>query len=119
LIKAMAINRVYSLDLSGNLPSTDPYQQAAGVPGNYPNTVGMLLGGGDNGGYQAGSTFKYFTMLAALEAGMPLNTVIYSPMQIATQYVVGPGPATCGGRYCPSNASAAMTGNQTMWSGWG
>jgi membrane peptidoglycan carboxypeptidase len=119
LIKAMAINRVYSLDLSGNLPSTDPYQQAAGVPGNYPNTVGMLLGGGDDGGYQAGSTFKFFTMLAALEAGIPLNTTIYSPMQIATQYVVGPGPATCGGRYCPSNASAAMTGNQTMWSGWG
>ena len=119
LIKAMAINRVYSLDLSDNLASTDPYQRAAGVPGNYPNTVGMLLGGGDDGGYQAGSTFKFFTMLAALEAGMTLNTVIYSPMQIPTQYVVGPGPATCGGRYCPSNASAAMTGNQTMWSGWG
>jgi membrane peptidoglycan carboxypeptidase len=119
LIKAMAINRVYSLDVSGNLPSTDPDQRASGVPGNYPNTVGMLLGGGDNGGYQAGSTFKFFTMLAALEAGLPLNTTIYSPMRIATQYVTGPGPATCGGHYCPSNASAAMTGNQTMWSGWG
>jgi len=76
LIKAMAINRVYSLDLSDNLASTDPYQRAAGVPGNYPNTVGMLLGGGDDGGYQAGSTFKFFTMLAALEAGMTLNTEI-------------------------------------------
>jgi membrane peptidoglycan carboxypeptidase len=119
LIKAMAINRVYSLDLSDNLVSTDPDRRAQGLPGNYPNTVGMLLGGGENGGYQAGSTFKYFTMLAALEAGMSLNTTIYSPMRVVTHYVTGGGPASCGTLYCPSNASGAMTGNQTMWSGWG
>ena len=119
LIKAMAINRVYSLDTSNNMPSTVAEQRDAGIPGNYPNTVGMLLGGGENGGYQAGSTFKFFTMLAALEAGMTLNTTIFSPFTVSTRYVTGPGPATCGGHYCPSNASGAMTGNQTMWSGWG
>ncbi len=49
------------------------------MKGNYPNTVTPLLGGGDLPGYQAGSTFKMFTMLAALEAGMPLDTAIDSP----------------------------------------
>jgi membrane peptidoglycan carboxypeptidase len=61
-----------------------------------------------------------FTMLAALDAGMPLNTNIYSPGRVVTNYVVEPGSgASCGNRWCPSNASGAMTGNQTMWSGFG
>lgn len=118
LIKAMAVNRVYSLDQSHNAPSTNPANRAAGIPGNYPNTVAMLLGGGNTGGYQAGSTFKFFTMLAALEKGMPLNTVIYSPPKLTTNYAAE-GAASCGGKWCPVNASPAMTGNQTMWSGLG
>jgi membrane peptidoglycan carboxypeptidase len=69
-------------------------------------------------GYQAGSTFKIFTILAALEAGLPLNTRINSPQRIQTQYPAE-GNAACNGFWCPANASAAMTGVHTMWSGFG
>jgi membrane peptidoglycan carboxypeptidase len=115
LVKAMAVNRIYSLDQSGNGPHTD-WQSTA--PSNYPNTVNPLLGGGDVSGYQAGSTFKWFVLLAALEAGLPLSTRIDAPYTYVSSYL-GDGPASCGGMWCPSNASGAMTGTQTMWSGFG
>ncbi|ADD44307.1 transglycosylase domain-containing protein [Stackebrandtia nassauensis] len=118
-IKAMAVNRTFEIDQTNNGLHSEPTAAAKGMRGNYPNTVNSLLGGGDVAGYQAGSTFKMFTMLAALEEGMPLNTNIYSPNQVATKYPVAAGPASCGGVWCPSNASKAMTGNQTMWSGFG
>lgn len=106
-VKAMAISRTYSL---------------APNPGgrDYPNTVNPLLTGSQvSPGYQAGSTFKMFTMVAALRRGMPLNTSIYSPPKVTTPYVVAPGPASCGNYYCPGNASPGMTGTHTMWSGFG
>lgn len=119
LVKAMAVNRVYSLDQSKNGTHSDP-AKADKIKGNYPNTVVPLLGGGDMPGYQAGSTFKMFTMLAALDAGMPLSTAYDSPMRLVSKYPAGDGePGSCGGRWCPSNASASMTGKQTMWSGFG
>ncbi len=71
-------------------------------------------------GYQAGSTFKIFTMIAALEMGLPLNTTIYAPMTVRTNYLTGRRPGQLRRHYwCPHNASAAMTGVQTMWSGFG
>jgi membrane peptidoglycan carboxypeptidase len=115
LVKAMAVNRIYSLDQSGNGRHTDPQSTELS---NYPNTVNPLLGGGDVSGYQAGSTFKWFVLLAALEAGLPLSTKIDAPYTYVSSYP-GEGPASCGGRWCPSNASGAMTGTQTMWSGFG
>jgi membrane peptidoglycan carboxypeptidase len=118
-VKAMAVNRIFSVDASANGPSTDP-ATAAWAKGNYPNTVNPLLGGGRLPGYQAGSTFKFFTMLAALEAGMPLKTSYNSPKRMVSIYPGNPGdPSTCGDKWCPANASDAMTGNQTMWSGFG
>jgi membrane peptidoglycan carboxypeptidase len=121
-IKAMAVNRTYSLDQRHNPLSTDPAKRARHLKANYPNTVNMLLGGGDVNGYQAGSTFKYFTMLAALEKGLTLNTAIYAPQVLTTPYLTGPhdGAACPDHRHwCPQNASASMTGVQTIWSGWG
>jgi membrane peptidoglycan carboxypeptidase len=107
-VRAMAINRHYSLD-------ENPDGQE-----NYPNTVNQLIAGSStSSGYQAGSTFKMFTMLTALEAGMPLNTTITSKSPHRTNYPDG-GPASCGGYYCPSNANPAwMDGSRNMWTGFG
>jgi membrane peptidoglycan carboxypeptidase len=119
-IRAMAVNRVYSLDRASNGPHSDPRQRKR-LRGNYPNTVNPLLGGGDMAGYQAGSTFKMFTLLAALEQGLPLSTAIYAPKTYRSKYKTGrSSPAHCGDDFwCPSNASDSMTGRQTMWSGFG
>jgi membrane peptidoglycan carboxypeptidase len=117
-ILSMAVNRTYSLDQSHNGKNSDPAKRKY-VKGSYPNTVNPLLGGGNMSGYQAGSTFKIFTMLAALESGMPLRTSFYAPEQYYSKYVTAPGPATCGHHWCPKNSSKSMTGTQTMWSGFG
>lgn len=118
-IVAMAVNRTYSLNQKHNGKHSDPAKRRAGLIGNYPNTVNPLLGGGDMAGYQAGSTFKVFTMLAALNSGLPLSTSFYAPPRFVTKYIVQPGPSTCGRRWCPKNSSPSMTGRQTMWSGFG
>ncbi|MQM25243.1 transglycosylase domain-containing protein [Glycomyces albidus] len=115
-IQVMAVNRNYSNDVSDNGPNTanDEYK------GSYPNTTNPLLSGNsDVPGYQAGSSFKMFTMLAALEEGMPLDTTIYSPYQYTSQYVVGDGAAACGDYWCPKNASESEVGNYNMWTGFG
>ena len=117
-VRSMAVNRRYSLDQEENGRHSD-WRQDDDVKGNYPNTVNPLLGGGDMAGYQAGSSFKIFTMLAALEAGLPLSTSYHSPHRFVSRYIVEPGPATCGIYWCPKNSTASMTGNQTMWSGFG
>ncbi|WP_045745178.1 transglycosylase domain-containing protein [Actinoplanes rectilineatus] len=117
-VLSMAVNRRYSLDQKDNGRHTD-WRVGKGVKGNYPNTVNPLLGGGDMAGYQAGSTFKVFTMLAALESGLPLSTTFYSPERYVSRYVTSRGRATCGSYWCPKNSSKSMTGNQTMWSGFG
>jgi membrane peptidoglycan carboxypeptidase len=105
-VRAMAITRTYSLTPNpGGL--------------DYPNTVNPLLTGSTvSPGYQAGSTFKMFTMVAALHLGMPLSTSFYAPQQYRSIYY-STGQASCGDRYCPHNASPGMTGRHTMWSGFG
>jgi membrane peptidoglycan carboxypeptidase len=118
-IVAMAVNRTYSLDQKDNGRHSDRAKRRAGLIGNYPNTVNPLLGGGDMAGYQAGSTFKIFTMLAALDAGMPLSTAFNAPQRYVSKYITAPGRATCGEYWCPQNSSKSMTGRQTMWSGFG
>ncbi|MFI5956644.1 transglycosylase domain-containing protein [Cryptosporangium sp. NPDC051539] len=107
-VTAMAINRTYSL-------KKNPGGKSA------PNTVNPLLTGTNvSPGYQAGSTFKLFTLAAALEKGYPLGTKIYSPGRIKTQFRNASGPVACDGDYwCPKNAAGRMTGTHTMWSGFG
>ncbi|GIG62337.1 penicillin-binding protein [Longispora fulva] len=114
-IRSMAVNRNYSNDESQNGANTG----GAGR-GSYPNTTVPLIAGGDAApGFQAGSTFKMFTMLAALEAGMPLNTTFDAPNKYKSKYPADPGPATCDGKYCPTNADPSMAGRRTMWDGFG
>lgn len=86
-VRSMAVNRVYSLDQTDNGPRTDGDEDTAS---NYPNTTIPLLSGNEKvSGFPAGSTFKLFTMLAALEQGWPLETKLPSPKQYTSQYVVG------------------------------
>jgi membrane peptidoglycan carboxypeptidase len=101
-VLAMAVNRHYSLAKGSS------------------NTVNQLIaGGGGVSGYQAGSTFKMFTMLAALEAGKPLDTGFNATSPLVTRWPAS-GPGSCGGHYCPSNDNPSwMDGYRTMWNGFG
>ncbi|KAB1940781.1 penicillin-binding protein [Micromonospora sp. ALFpr18c] len=107
-VLAMSVNRNYSVE-------DNPVGQK-----NHPNTVNQLVaGGGAIEGYQGGSTFKLFTMLAALESGMPLSTDFVAPTQLLTRFPVT-GAGSCDGRWCPANASpSSMDGPRTMWTAFG
>ncbi|WFF01166.1 transglycosylase domain-containing protein [Micromonospora sp. WMMD964] len=107
-VLAMSVNRAYSVQ-------DNPVGQK-----NRPNTVNQLVaGGGAIEGYQGGSTFKLFTMLAALESGLPLSTEFVAPTRLLTRFPVT-GQASCDGRWCPANASpSSMDGPRTMWSAFG
>ncbi|WP_093407370.1 transglycosylase domain-containing protein [Micromonospora sediminimaris] len=107
-VLAMAVNRHYSLD-------SNPDGQV-----NYPNTVNPLISGGTGvAGYQAGSTFKLFTMLAALESGRTLSTGFDAPSRLPTRYPAE-GESSCDGRWCPANSNPEwMDGYRMMWDGFG
>ncbi|KIR63254.1 MULTISPECIES: transglycosylase domain-containing protein [Micromonospora] len=108
-VLALAVNRNYSVE-----------ENPQGWR-NRPNTVNQLVaGGGAITGYQAGSTFKIFAVLAALEAGLPLDTLFDAPPRIVTRFPVTGGPADCRGRWCPVNADpVGMDGYRTMWDAFG
>ncbi len=120
-VRAMATNRNFSLDESRNGPHTDPKKRAAGMKGTYPNTTNPLIsGGGDIHGYQGGSTAKVYTMVAALENGLPLDFSIRSPYRVTTRFPVEPGkPSSCGNYWCPVNYSTEVSGIYNMWTALG
>ncbi|MFC4019714.1 penicillin-binding protein [Micromonospora sp. GCM10011542] len=124
-VRALAVNRQFKLDDPKNPKnriSSDPAKKKKGIRGNYPATVNPLLTGGDGiTGYQAGSTFKMFTIVAALEKGIPLSYTINAPKQFRSEYIIEPGPAACPGTnlYCPTNSTESMAGVHNMWSAFG
>lgn len=125
-VRALATNRTFALDDPAKLangPATDPVRAATGVRGSYPRTTNPLLtGGADVHGYQAGSTFKIFTVVAALEQGIPLSHSIDAPQRYESSYTVERNsPAACPGteRYCPRNYEEKMAGRYDMWSALG
>ncbi|MEU6074914.1 penicillin-binding protein [Micromonospora sp. NPDC047074] len=122
-VRALATNRNFKLDdpkKPANKAHSDPKQRKKGKRGNYPNTVNPLLSGGDGiTGYQAGSTFKIFTIVAALEKGIPLSYTINAPQTFKSEYIISSSsPAACPGTnlYCPTNSGKKAGGVQTMWS---
>jgi membrane peptidoglycan carboxypeptidase len=120
-VRAMATNRNFSLDESGNGEHTDPVKRRQGLTGTYPNTTNPLItGGGDIFGYQSGSTAKLYTMIAGLEEGMPLDHNIRSPERVTTRFVVEAGNrSSCGNFWCPRNFPRQAPGTYNMWTGFG
>ncbi|HYN97572.1 MAG TPA: transglycosylase domain-containing protein [Pilimelia sp.] len=126
-VRGLAVNRNFRLDDRNNpknKPSSNPAKRKAGIRGTYPDTTNPLLtGGGDITGYQAGSTFKIFTLVAALEKGLPLATTINATSPLKTNYIIdSSSDAACPGtnKYCPVNATPSwMNGVRNMWTGFG
>ena len=122
-VRLLAANRKYKLDVAGNYSSSDPAKRRKGIKGTYPNTTNPLLtGGGDITGYQAGSVMKMFTMVAALEKGLPLAYTIKAEKQYRSGYIVERGSdSACAGTHfwCPQNSGGGGEGVYDMWSGFG
>jgi membrane peptidoglycan carboxypeptidase len=120
-VRAMAANRTFNNDDRQNGSHSDPAKRRQGIKGTFPRTTNPLLsGGGDISGYKAGSTFKLFTMLAAIEAGYPLNYTINTTNPYRSKYIVGTNdPSACADRrWCPKNAGS-QAGPYNMWTGMG
>ena len=118
-VQALATNRNFSNDQTHNGPSTNPAKK--GQKGNYPNTtVPLITGGPEILGYQAGSSFKIFSAVAALEAGLPLSHTENVQKQFVSDYPVDPAsPTACNGaHYCPKN-SGDQAGDFNMWQSFG
>lgn len=136
-IRSMALNREYKLDESDNGPHSDPSRAAQGTKGNYPATTVPVLTGGDVGseagaGFQVGSTAKYFTLMASLEDGVPLDKTYSNSSPYASKiYGLGTEPdptaAQCDtklsdGQYawCPKNDNPEwMDKTADMYMGFG
>jgi membrane peptidoglycan carboxypeptidase len=125
-VRTLAANRKYKLDSATdpqNRLSSDPAKAAKGIRGTYPNTTNPIItGGGDIVGYQAGSVFKEFTMIAALENGFELDYTINAQERYRSGYIIDPSSdAACPGThfYCPGNASKSEVGPFNMWTGFG
>ncbi len=73
---------------------------------------------GDSNGFQAGSTFKPFTLAAAIEQGIPLTKSIYAPPQVflpENSFETCDGPYASNGTWSPQNSTGS--GTFTLYTG--
>ncbi len=73
---------------------------------------------GDANGFQAGSTFKVFTLAAAIEQGIPLNQVYNSPDSMTfsgSEFANCPGEPPFGGTFTTPNSTDG--GLENLYSG--
>lgn len=69
---------------------------------------------GNSGGFQTGSTYKLFTLLAWLKAGHGLNEVVSgAPRNMSSGWTACGSPITAG-NYNPKNDSPGESGNYTV-----
>ncbi|GIF94077.1 penicillin-binding protein [Catellatospora chokoriensis] len=119
-VRALAVNRNFKLDDKNNPKNklnSDPAKKRRGLLGTYPNTTNPLMTGGDGfTGYQAGSAFKLFSLVAALEKGYPLDFTMATKKQFITRFPISGPNANCGGFYC---ASGQGGGVHNMWTAFG
>ncbi|WP_164842244.1 penicillin-binding protein [Actinoplanes solisilvae] len=121
-VRLLAANRKYKLPdpKHPNPLSSDKKKANKGVRATYPNTTNPLLsGGGDINGYQAGSVFKIFTIIAALEKGYPLAYPIKAEKRYKSGYIIDRGnDSACPGTHfwCPSNSGGGGEGLYNMHS---
>jgi membrane peptidoglycan carboxypeptidase len=122
-VKALAVNRIFGIDNPAhptNLPNTDPAKQKLGIRGSYPRTTNPLItGGGDITGYQAGSSFKIFTIVAAMENGFKLDLQIPTVYEYTSIYNVEKKDSCDGKHWCPKNYDTGISGTFNMWTGLG
>ena len=67
-------------------------------------------------GNQTGSTFKMFTLVAALKAGIPLSTQFFAPVQLSPNPDICDAPRHKDGDYF-QNAGDSEKGTYDMWTG--
>jgi len=109
-IRAMATNRKFAA--SAQPSPTGPYSPVV----DYPQTTAAVFSG--EPGLQApGSTYMMFTVVAALEKGIPLGHLIDTQRRYVSGFALDArNPAACQGpHYCPTAAPDDPLGPRTMW----
>jgi len=124
-VRSLATNRVFKLDEKGeNGPNTNPLA-GAGAKGSYPSTTNPLFSTDPSfQGYRPGSVMKIFTLVAALENGLPLDYVINTQPKALSKYRIYGDPKdlpVCGSPpyWCPGNSGGGDFGPQNMWGAFG
>jgi membrane peptidoglycan carboxypeptidase len=121
-VRAMAVNRNFKLDDPRNPqngPHTNPIARNQGIRGSYPNTTNPLLSTDPEfQGYRPGSVMKIYTLVAALEKGLPLDYTINTQARAVSKYRHRFEP-NCNGWWCPPNSSGTPIGPHSMWTAFG